>query len=101
MRVYKGDMKENKHSTTHKETLNRLSRIAGQVDGIKWMIADKKYCVDIIHQIRAARAALRSVEIKILEKHMHHCVSNAVDSGDTNETTEKVEELLRLMKKMY
>jgi len=94
-------MKTEKHDVEHKGALDSLARIAGQVDGIKWMIADKKYCVDIIHQIRAARAALRSVEIKILEKHMHHCVSNAVDSGDTNETTEKVEELLRLMKKMY
>ena len=101
MRVYKGDMKENKHSTTHKETLNRLSRIAGQVAGVKRMVEEEKYCIDIVTQIQAARAALRSVEIKILEKHMHHCVSNAVDSGDTNETTEKVEELLRLMKKMY
>ena len=94
-------MKENKHSTTHKETLNRLSRIAGQVAGVKRMVEEEKYCIDIVTQIQAARAALRSVEIKILEKHMHHCVSNAVDSGDTNETTEKIEELLRLMKKMY
>ena len=101
MRVYKGDMKENKHSTTHKETLNRLSRIAGQVAGVKRMVEEEKYCIDIVTQIQAARAALRSVEIKILEKHMHHCVSNAVNSGDPNETTEKIEELLRLMKKMY
>ena len=101
MRVYKGDMKENKHSTTHKETLNRLSRIAGQVQGVKRMVEEEKYCIDIVTQIQAARSALRSVEMKILEKHMQHCVSDAFESGKKKEADEKMDELLRVMKKQF
>ena len=87
--------------TTHKETLNRLSRIAGQVQGIKRMVEEEKYCIDIITQVQAARSALRSVELKILEKHMHHCVSNALETGSQKDADEKMEELLRVMKKQY
>jgi len=92
-------MKENK--TTHKETLNRLSRIAGQVEGVKRMVEEEKYCIDIVTQIQAARSALRSVEMKILEKHMQHCVSTAFKSGKQKEADEKMNELLRVMKKQY
>lgn len=87
--------------TTHKESLNRLARIAGQVNGIKRMIEEEKYCIAIITQIQAARAALRSLELKILEKHMHHCVSDAFSSGNQKDADEKMEELLRVMKKQY
>jgi DNA-binding FrmR family transcriptional regulator len=87
--------------TTHRETLNRLSRIAGQVQGIKRMVEEEKYCIDIITQIQAARSALRSVEMKILEKHMQHCVSSAVESGSKKDSNEKLNELLRVMKKQY
>jgi len=88
-------------NTTHKETLNRLSRIAGQVQGVKQMVEEEQYCIDIITQIQAARSALRSVEMKILEKHIQHCVRNAFESGNKKEADEKMEELLRVMKKQY
>lgn len=87
--------------TTHKESLNRLARIGGQLNGIKRMIEEEKYCIDIITQIQAARAALRSLELNILEKHMHHCVSNAFESGSKENADEKMEELLKVMKKKY
>ncbi|MBC8206129.1 MAG: metal-sensitive transcriptional regulator [Kiritimatiellales bacterium] len=87
--------------TTHTETLNRLSRVAGQVQGIRRMVEEEKYCIDIITQIQAARSALRSVEMQILQKHMHHCVSSAVESGNKKESDEKLEELLCVMKKQY
>jgi DNA-binding FrmR family transcriptional regulator len=90
-----------KNITTHKETLNRLSRIAGQVQGIKRMVEEETYCIDIVTQIQAARSALRSVEMQILKKHMHHCVSNAFESGSQKEADEKMDELLRVMKKQY
>ena len=90
-----------KNITTHEENLHRLARIAGQVQGIKRMVEEEKYCIDIITQIQAARSALRSVELKILEKHMHHCVREAVESGNEKKTDEKLEELLRVMKKKY
>ncbi len=94
-------MKKNEPVTTHGETLNRLARIAGQVQGIKRMVEEEKYCIDIVTQIQAARSALRSVELQILQKHMHHCVSNAFESGNQKDADEKMDELLRVMKKKY
>jgi DNA-binding FrmR family transcriptional regulator len=86
---------------THEETLNRLSRIAGQVQGVRKMVEEKKYCIDIVTQIQAVRSALRSVEMQILKKHMHHCVSDAFASGSPKDADEKMDELLRVMKKQY
>ena len=87
--------------TTHKESLNRLARVGGQISGIKCMIEEEKYCIDIITQIQAARSALRSLELKILEKHMQHCVNNALTEGNREHADEKITELLRVMKKQY
>ena len=101
MGVYSGTMKVTRKATTHKETLNRLSRIAGQVQGLKRMVEEEKYCIDIITQIQATRSALRSVEMQILKKHMNHCVSDAFRSGDPAKAEEKMEELLKVMKKKY
>jgi DNA-binding FrmR family transcriptional regulator len=94
-------MKAKESSTTHEETLHRLSRIAGQVQGVKRMVEEQKYCIDIIRQIQAARSALRSVELQILQKHMNHCVSTAFASGSKEDADEKMDELLRVMKKQY
>jgi CsoR family transcriptional regulator, copper-sensing transcriptional repressor len=65
------------------------------------MVEEQKYCIDIITQIQAARAALRSVELQILKKHMHHCVSSAFADGNPKNAGEKMDELLRVMKKQY
>ena len=92
-------MKSQPHSTTHEETLKRIGRIAGQVQGIRRMVEDKKYCIDIITQIQAARSALRAVELQILQKHMHHCVRDAFSSGSQQAAAEKMAELLQVMKK--
>ena len=94
-------MKTKPHSTTHEETLHRVRRIAGQVQGVRRMIEEKKYCIDIITQIQAARSALRAVELQILKKHMAHCVSNAFESGSPRQAEEKMAELLRVLKKQY
>ena len=94
-------MKTKPHSTTHDETLTRIARIAGQVQGVRRMVEERKYCIDIITQIQAARSALRAVELQILEKHMNHCVSDAFESGSPAEAGQKMEELLRVMKKQY
>ena len=94
-------MKAEETATTHTETLHRLSRIAGQVQGVKRMVEEQKYCIDIIRQIQAARSALRSVELQILQKHMNHCVSDAFASGSKEDADEKMDELLRVMKKQY
>ena len=94
-------MKKSPTYPTHEETLSRLRRIAGQVQGIQRMVEEKKYCIDIITQIQAARSALRAVELQILKKHMAHCVSNAFESGSPRQAEEKMAELLRVLKKQY
>ena len=92
-------MKTKPHATTHDETLHRLRRIAGQVQGIQRMIDERKYCIDILTQIQAARSALRAVELQILKKHVDHCVRDAFASGSPAEADRKMDELLRVMKK--
>ena len=94
-------MKTKPHATTHEETLHRLRRIAGQVQGIQRMIDERKYCIDIITQIQAARSALRAVELQILEKHMSHCVNDAFASGSSQDAGGKVAELLQILKRQY
>lgn len=101
MGVYGRGMKTPPHGTTHEETLPRLRRIVGQVQGVQRMVEDKKYCIDIITQIQAARSALRAVELQILQKHMAHCVSDAFASGSPQQAEEKMAELLHVMKKEY
>ena len=94
-------MKTTPHVTTHDETLHRLRRIAGQVEGVRRMVADRKYCIDIVTQIQAARSALRAVELQILKKHVDHCVRDAFASGSPAEADRKMDELLKVMKKPY
>ena len=94
-------MKTKPHSTTHDETLTRISRIAGQVQGVRRMVEERKYCIDILVQIQAARSALRAVELQILKKHMDHCVRAAFAAGSPAEADRKMDELLRVMKKPY
>jgi CsoR family transcriptional regulator, copper-sensing transcriptional repressor len=59
----------------------RLSRIEGQVRGLARMVEDDRYCIDIVTQIAAVRAALRRVEEEILRDHIGHCVEHAIVSG--------------------
>ena len=94
-------MKTKPHATTNEETLHRLRRIAGQVQGIQRMVDEKHYCIDILTQIQAARSALRAVELQILKKHVDHCVRDAFASGSPAEADRKMDELLQVMKKPY
>ena len=78
-----------------KEALTkRLHRIEGQVRGIERMVADDRYCIDILTQIAAVRTALEQVGAKLLENHVTHCVAEALASGDAAVAAEKSEELL-------
>ena len=78
----------------HRNQLARMNRIAGQIGGIIRMIEDERYCVDILIQLRAARAALKRVEGNILSEHMQHCVVQAL--GESAEARAKIEELMQL-----
>jgi DNA-binding FrmR family transcriptional regulator len=68
----------------------RLRRIEGQVRGIQKMVADDRYCIDVLTQVNAARAALESVALLLLADHTQHCVTEAIRSGGG---VEKVREL--------
>jgi DNA-binding FrmR family transcriptional regulator len=75
----------------------RLSRIEGQVRGISRMVEEDRYCIDIVTQIGAVRAALRRVEEEILRDHVSHCVEHAIASGDAEEQRRKVAELIQVL----
>ncbi len=58
--------------------LKRLARIEGQVRGIQRMVADQRYCIDIIHQLTAARRALNQASLQLIGNHVNTCVSEAI-----------------------
>ncbi|MBN8990598.1 MAG: metal-sensitive transcriptional regulator [Rhizobiales bacterium] len=72
----------------------RLSRIEGQVRGLAKMVEDERYCIDIVTQISAVRAALRRVEEEVLKDHVSHCVEHAIASGDKTDQRKKIAELM-------
>ena len=82
----------------HSSELKRLSRIKGQVEGVERMIQDQRYCPEIVHQIKAARSALKMLELSIIEGHMKHCVKTAVASKNSEVIQEKMDEILLLLK---
>ena len=88
------------HTTTHSENTARLSRVEGQIKGVKRMIDDGEYCIDIITQIQAARSALQSVSKIILEKHLKHCVVAALETHDEADIDQKLEEIMLVIKRM-
>lgn len=90
-------MAKKKHKTTHEENLNRLARIEGQVRGIRKMVEDGEYCIDIVTQIQAATSALRAVARKILHKHIEHCVGDAVKSKSPTEIQDKLQEIMQVL----
>lgn len=77
--------------------INRLKRIEGQVRGIQKMVEEDRYCIDILVQISAIQAALKKVGFTVTERHVKHCVADAIQSGDGDET---IDELLDVMKRL-
>ena len=74
--------------------LKRLKRIEGQVRGLARMVEHDRYCIDIVTQLSAARAALRRAEDEILADHVAHCVEHAIVSGDKADQRRKIAELM-------
>ena len=72
----------------------RLSRIEGQVRGLSKMVDEDRYCIDIVTQISAVRAALRRAEEEILKDHVGHCVEHAIASGNKSDQRNKIAELM-------
>jgi DNA-binding FrmR family transcriptional regulator len=75
----------------------RLSRIEGQVRGLSKMVDEDRYCIDIVTQISAVRAALRRVEEEILRDHVSHCVEHAIASGNRADQRKKIAELMAVI----
>jgi len=86
-------------TTTHEGQLEFLKKIEGQVRGIQKMIGEKRYCVDIITQIRSVIGALRHVEDGIFRKHLEGCVINVLRGKSEVEKQKKITEIVELVAK--
>lgn len=86
-------------SAKHAREMNLVNRISGQVTGVGNMIAQNRYCPDILNQIRAARSALKTLESRVLETHLRTCVAQAFTDTDKKVQAEKMEEILDLFRR--
>lgn len=77
----------------------RLARIEGQVRGVRGMLEEGRYCVDVLTQIDAATAALARVQDRILEAHLNHCVAQALAGDDPGDRRQKVDEVVGLLRR--
>ncbi len=92
------DHQQTQHSSHHKH-LPHLNRVSGQIEGIKKMIEEGRYCPEILTQLRAIRSAIKSVELHILDSHLYSCVSQAYLSNNQNEQRKKIDEIRELIKR--
>jgi DNA-binding FrmR family transcriptional regulator len=79
------------------QVISRLKRIEGQVRGLEKMVEDDRYCIDVLTQVNAARAALEKVALLLLRNHTEHCVADAIRAGDP---TAKVKELSEAVERL-
>ena len=90
--------KEQRQGADHSLESKRLRRIQGQVEGVGRMIEQRRYCPEILQQLKATRAALQSLEISMTERHLRHCVMQAFATKDFVSVTQKIEEIVSMMK---
>lgn len=81
----------------HSVHVVRLNRVKGQIEGIEKMISEKRYCPDIIVQLKAASAALKAVEAEVFKSHLRGCVKSAFSGKDASKSEEKIQEILKLI----
>lgn len=87
------------HDVSSKSVVTRLRRIEGQVRGVIGMVEQDRYCIDILTQVQAIKAALRKVEDEVLKNHTAHCVEEAIADGGAAAQREKFAELVDLLGK--
>lgn len=87
------------HANAKTSILKRLQRVEGQVRGLARMVEEDRYCIDVVTQLSAARAALRGVEEEVLRDHAGHCIENAIASGNKSDQRRKVAELMEVLKR--
>ncbi len=85
--------------TTHGENLARLARIEGQVRGIRRMIENGAYCIDILTQLQAAHRALHAVARKVFRKHVEHCVAETIRGRSPKEVEKKITEVMKILER--
>jgi DNA-binding FrmR family transcriptional regulator len=90
------DMKDE----TRAQVQKRIRRVSGQIAGIERMIAEDRYCVDVLHQVAAVRAALDGVGKVILRAHVETCVSDALVSGRPKDRKQKIDEIMEVLSKL-
>ena len=78
----------------------RLNRIEGQVRGIRRMVEEDRYCIDILTQTRSIVAGIRKVENLIIENHLNTCVADAMRGGDEHDRRDKVDEIMEVLAEM-
>lgn len=82
----------------HGAQKKRLNRVRGQIEGIDRMIDERRYCMEIITQIKAAKSALASLEAEIVETHLRACVKTAFQSKNTFQVNEKIKEIMEFIR---
>ena len=87
------------YSATKDELDKRLARIEGQVRGVRAMVDDERYCIDVLTQISAVQAALDKVALGLLDDHARHCVAGAKGARQTELTDELMGSVGRLLKR--
>lgn len=83
----------------HKNQLSKINRAAGQLEAVKRMIEDGKYCVDIMSQLRASRNAIKTIELGVLETHVSACIADACSKPDEQLRKQRIGEIMELLKK--
>ena len=93
-----GERSKHRKGEEYKKLIHRLNRIEGQIRGVKKMVEEDRYCIDIINQVAAANAALNSFTKVMLANHIHTCVTEDVQAGNSEKVDELVKTLQKLMK---
>ena len=82
---------------TQQQADARLARIEGQIRAVRKMVAEDRYCIDVVRQVQAARSALNSLETLIINDHVDTCVQHALEAGEAGERKAKVTELVSIL----
>ena len=85
------------HHPDHSGHISRLNRVKGQIEGIERMIVDRRYCPDIIAQLKAASSALKAIEAEVFKTHLRGCVKQAFSADDSFKSEEKIQEIVKLV----
>ena len=93
-----GEKHKHRETTEYKDLMNRLNRIEGQIRGIKGMVEEERYCVDILNQVSSVQSALNGFTKVLLRNHNHSCVVEDIRSGREEVVDELCETIKKLMK---